>query len=221
MSPIFYMPQYRPCCRILYGKIFLWIVAAFLTCLFHPQDALALPPQRFVIQQPEIAIESGMLYVKLSLNVDNEDGLRDMLKDGAVLDLSVSTTLERKRWWSNEEIVSSEFVATILHDPLTRDFVVLLPGTEGQKQVRDKNLTRLLHSTWRSLSLPVLSLTDLLLQERDAEYSLILNVSLQHAEVPPWLENSLVFWSSKVVPSEKIVLPLQMPGAQYASERDN
>lgn len=162
-----------------------------------------------------------MLYVKLSLNVDNEDGLRDMLKDGAVLDLSVSTTLERKRWWSNEEIVSSEFVATILHDPLTRDFVVLLPGTEGQKQVRDKNLTRLLHSTWRSLSLPVLSLTDLLLQERDAEYSLILNVSLQHAEVPPWLENSLVFWSSKVVPSEKIVLPLQMPGAQYASERDN
>lgn len=162
-----------------------------------------------------------MLSVALSLNVDNEDGLRDMLKDGAVLALSIATTLERKRsWWSNEVIASTEFVSTILHDPLTRDFIVLIPEEQDRKQIRDKNLTRLLHTTWQTLSLPVLSLTDLLLQEQEAEYSLILDISLQHTEVPPWLENNLMFWSSKVVPSEKIVLPFHMPGAQYASENN-
>lgn len=215
------MSQHISACRPFCGKALFWAIAMLLTCLLHTQIVFALPPQRFVIQQPETAIEGGMLYVKLSLNVDNEDGLRDMLKDGAVLELSISTNLERKRWWSNEEIASTEFLATILHDPLTRDFIVLLPDAEGQKQVRDKNLTRLLHATWRSLLLPILSLTDLLLQEQDAEYFLVLNVSLQHAEVPPWLENNLVFWSSKVVPSEKIILPLHMPGAQYASEQNN
>ncbi len=175
-------------------------------------EALALPPQRIVVQNPTARIEDSMLRVLFSLTVDDEDGLRDMLKDGAVLALTVSTELERARsWWSDEKIVAAEFTSVIWHDPLTRNFIITMPESGQDKQYRDKNLTRLLYGTWHGFSLPILSLSKLLQQGKDAQYKITITISLQHTEVPPWLENARVFWSSDVVPQESFTLPFQLP----------
>lgn len=189
------------------------IILALL--LLSPPYIHAAPPQSFIIHYLHTSEKQHWLFANLSVTVDDEDGLRNMLKDGAVLGLGVSIKVERVRsWWGNEEVRAEEMTSTILHDPLTRDFLVNMPGADGIKQYRDKNLTRLLHATWRNLSIPLISLDRLRAENPEGEYRIILDFSLQHKEVPPWLEKSLVFWSSNVVPTERVVLDYSLPDTQ-------
>jgi hypothetical protein len=209
-------PHPTTCCRGSYvpGRVLLGFAAVILCLVCAWQAAFAVPPQKFVINGPETVVAGDALSVSLSVSVDNEDGLRDMLRDGAVLALTIAVELERHRtWWTNETVLSKEFVSTIWHDPLTRDFTINLPGPDGDRQSRDKNLTRLLHATWRLLSVPVISLNKIPPEGPDAEYSILLGISLQHTEIPPWLKQSTVFWSSNVVPSVRFTLPFQPPKA--------
>ncbi len=180
--------------------------------LFFSFPAMALPPQKLLMAPPAFSVNNGELFVNLSLTVDNEDGLRDLLKDGAVLQLGLDVSMNRKRsWWTDVEVAGHEYACVIRHDPLTRDFVISLPTKEGEKTLRDKNLTRLLHATWRKLSLPVVPLQALHAQGSDEEFVISLTISLRHTEVPPWLEKSFIFWSSDVVPQEKRSLPFHLP----------
>jgi hypothetical protein len=209
-------PHSYSCCRgsNVPSRV-LTAIAVFVLCLFCSwQTAVAVPPQKFVIDGPKAVVAGDALSVALAVSVDDEDGLRDMLRDGAVLALTIAVELERRRtWWTNETVFSKEFVSTIWHDPLTRDFVVNLPGPEEDTQSRDKNLTRLLHATWRLLSVPVIALHAIPPEGPDAEYRILLDISLEHTEIPPWLKQSTVFWSSKVVPSVHFSLPFQPPKA--------
>ena len=188
---------------------FLLLCAGLCTC-FTSQAKAA--PQQFVMAPPATRVDGDTLRVDLSLTVDDEDGLRDLLKDGAVLALTVSLEMDRSRsWWTNAAVVSKSYTSNIRHDPLTRDFVLTLPTEGGEKQLRDKNLTRLLHNSWRKLSFPLTSLQVLQEQGQDEEYNIILKVQLQHTEVPPWLEKSIVFWSADIVPEQTRTLIYQTP----------
>ncbi len=183
---------------------------AVLCCLFFLSpvpSARAAAPQQFVIDKAALRTSSNTLFADISLSVDDEDGLRDLLKDGAVLELALAVNVERQRsWWTNKSVSEEVFVSGLRHDPLTRDFVVTVPGIASQHTLRDRNLTRLLHISWRKLSLPLASL-DLLKQgDEDAHYIVTIAFTLQHTEVPPWLEKSLVFWSSSVVPKTERTL---------------
>lgn len=183
-------------------------VLLLLSCL----PAMALPPQKLLLAPPVISTLHGNLLLNLSLTVDSEDGLRDLLKDGAVLRLRVSMAMKRKRaWWTDETLAEREYDSIIRHDPLSRDFEVSFPTPDGEKRARDRNLTRLLHSSWRKLSLPILPLRVLYGQGSGESFDIIFTVTLQHTEVPPWLEKSSLFWSSDVVPQEKRVLPFHLP----------
>lgn len=204
------------CCRGAATSLRAFFSAALaLLALLTASYGHAAPPQSFVIQNVRATVKQHWLFADLSVSVDDEEGLRNMLKDGAVLALGVAISVERVRsWWSNEEIGAGEYVSTIFHDPLTRDFLVELPDAEGPKQNRDKNLTRLLHLTWRQLSIPVISIERLYIDEPESQYLVKLNFSLQHTEVPPWLENSLMFWSSNVVPKQTVTLEYSLPAQQ-------
>lgn len=189
-------------------------LAAFcaLFCFFLASFAFALPPQRLLLEKVTANAGSGVLTLNLSLTVDNEDGLRDMLKDGAVLELLASVVVERERsWWANAEVASRDFSSIIRHDPLSRDFLVTLPADEEPTELRDRNLTRLLHNSWRKLVLYVVPVQRLEEEEIGEEAVVNLTLSLHHTEVPPWLEKSLVFWSSEVVPKEKRTLKVPLP----------
>lgn len=190
------------------------LALAFFILLTLAGQALALAPTRLVASQPAARIENGQLSVFLSVTVDHEEGLRDMLKDGAVLELRLSMALERKRsFWKNAEEARKEYVSIMMHDPLSRDFIVLMPVRENEaeepRELRDRNLTRLLYASWRALILPLADLENLDADE-DASYAIDVDISLRHTDVPPWLEKSVI-WSVDVVPSENISLPWRLP----------
>jgi hypothetical protein len=188
----------------VFASLFLVLL---LTC-----PAFALPPQKLLLDPPVPKAEHGVLTVNLSLTVDSEDGLRDLLKDGAVLELLIDVTVERERFlWSNAEAAAVTFTSVIHHDPLSRDFVVSVPTRDGEKELRDRNLTRLLHASWRRLSLPIASLENLRRNENADEYAITLVIDLRHTDVPPWLEKTLVFWSADVVSQEKRTVHFSAP----------
>jgi hypothetical protein len=188
------------------------VCAGLFLALVLACPAFALPPQKFLLDPPLPGVEDGVLTVRLSLTVDNEDGLRDLLKDGAVLELLIDVNVERERFlWSNAEAAAVTFTSVIRHDPLSRDFVVSVPTHDGDKELRDRNLTRLLYASWRKLFLPIATLEDLRRNEEADEYAITLAISLRHTEVPPWLEKTLVFWSADVVSQEKRTVHFSVP----------
>ena len=196
------IPQLRD---ILCRKFLLCRIAIILCCiLWLFPGAVFAAPQRFILETPVLVAVAGTLYADCSLSVDDEDGLRDLLKDGAVLELRISTEVERRRsWWSNADLGSGVFVSALRHDPLTREFLLTLPGDGRETLHRDRNLTRLLYATWRKLRLPILAEQAFPKGRGPQDYLITLTFELRHTELPPWLEKSPGFWSSDVVPQER------------------
>ncbi len=179
------------------------VVFCLAWCLWGGR-AEAAAPQRFALVPPTLEAAAGTLNAVCSVSVNDEDGLRDMLKDGAVLELRIAFEVDRERsWWKNSEIASGVFVSGLRHDPLTREFVLTLPVDGRATTHKDRNLSRLLQSTWQAIRFPLVS--EAVFREHDAEqtYRISLNFELRHVESPPWLEKSPGFWSSDVVPQER------------------
>ncbi|MDL2315789.1 DUF4390 domain-containing protein [Desulfovibrio sp. OttesenSCG-928-A18] len=195
------------------SELFFALVLACAMFLCFPSlfPAQAAAPSRLLIEPPRLLNQDELLYAQISLTVDDEDGLHDLLKDGAVLELKLTLRLERNRTlWANAEVAQVVYSSILRHDPLTRDFIVTLPGREA-RSLRDRNLTRLLHKSWRSLNLAITALDIVRAQGADNQFTFVLNVTLKHSEVPPWLDNSMGLWSSDVVPSGKLELPYSLP----------
>lgn len=184
------------------------LLLAFAAFLFLPPSfAQAAPPQRFVIENARFAPHEDILYFSCSASVDEESGLHAILKDGAVLELTVTVSLERHRsWWTNSEVAEVSYKSLLRHDPLSRDFIIVYPTDSGEELTRDRNLTRLLSGHWGKLELAVAPLEAMRQLGADRDYILTARFSLRHTEVPPWLQNSVGFWSSEVVPDEKVAL---------------
>lgn len=165
-------------------------------------------PQRFISSITRLSEENNKLYMYLSVDVDDEDGLRDILKDGAVIELDVTITMELVRsWWTNSTINNVSYSFIMQHAPLTREFQINGPIFDNKKNLRDKNLTRLLKNSWHSLRLEVISLDLLDLEGQNRNYEVSVSLNLRHKEVPPWLESHSLFWSSAVVPNQTLTLP--------------
>ncbi len=183
----------------------LWAtILLFCAVLFWVGNARAASPQRFVVDSPRLESVDGTLYAACSVSVNDEDGLRDLLKDGAVLELRISFAVDRKRsWWTNAGMASGVFISGLRHDPLTREFMMTMPGDGRESLYKDRNLSRLLQTTWGKIRFPVAP--ERVFQEHDApqEYLVAFTFELRHTELPPWLEKSPGFWSADVVPQER------------------
>jgi len=181
-----------------------YVFLGLLFALCFAPLAHALPPREIIMDPPAATVENGMVTLRLALTVDNEEGLLELLKNGAVLELAIGAVVARERAvLRNVKAAAVEFSSILRHDPLSRDFVARVPTPDGEKEVRDRNLSRLLQASWSRLALPVIPLTDLLQKEPAASYLVLLTISLRHIEVPPWLEKTSLFWSPEVVPEVK------------------
>lgn len=189
--------------RGLFGRAFL---AGALLALLVPVMALAVPPKYFVITDPRLDTATGDIVVRLGVTCDNVTGLFEMLKDGASVELVIGGRVERVRsLWTNVTITERRLVSVLQHNPLTREFSLYMPG-EAQP-LMDKNLERLLDATWSKLVINFGPLSMLDGEEKGAEYRAVLELALQHAKVPPWLEKNFVFWSRNVLDPETVTLP--------------
>jgi hypothetical protein len=163
---------------------------------------------------PALRTADAFLIAELSIAVDNEAGLRDLLKDGAVIELEIQASVERLRsLLGNAELGRQTRVSLLRHDPLSREFLLTVPGAEDDRELRDRNLTRLLHAGWKKLVFPLVPLKTLRAEGEDEEFAVELRVSLRHADVPPWLQKNFVFWSSEVAPQLHFTLPFAFDAA--------
>jgi hypothetical protein len=178
-----------------------------LLCLILPTpfQARAETPRSFVLNAPVLETDSGDVIIRLGVSVDSLEGLRDMLKDGAIMELAIKARLARTRTFlPNVTLSEVELASPLRHNPLTREYSLTMPGA-GQAIV-DKNLPRLLAATWQKIAFSMGSVS--LFQEADAgsEYRITLTLSLRHTEVPPWLAKAFIFWSWDVVDPETLTI---------------
>jgi hypothetical protein len=181
-----------------------------LCCFLRPCDTLwAAEPQRFTHENPELLLHEGVLRLHFPLSVDNEDRLSDMLRDGARVELRITARISRKRrFWFNAELAEVEFLSSLRHDPLRQEFRLTMPGQD--QPLYDPLLRRLLTASWKNLRLPLLD--GALLQEGQG-YLIELDLALNQAELPPWLESTLIFRDKKVAQSEHLTLDYTVPHA--------
>lgn len=159
-------------------------------------SAQAAPPRQFVLDTFAIETRDDTLVLRLGVGVDAPDGLRDLLKDGAEMELRGTVTLTRRRGVLPDVTLAEKvFACTLRHDTLTSEFELRLLGREVPW--RDKNLARLLEATWKRLVLPLAPIAAL---EKGEPHRVSLTLSLRHTDVPPWLSRTLFFWSWEVVP---------------------
>ncbi len=164
--------------------------------------------QELVVYSAKLENTSAGMFAALSCSVSDEDALRDLLKDGATIELAISFDIEGKRsWWSDAELLHKTFTSKLSHDPLSREFAVTVPGATGPITLRQKNLTRLIHQSWRNLRLPLLSPAEQASLDPEREHTLRITFYMHHVEVPPWLEQSTLFWSPDVAPQVVLVRP--------------
>lgn len=200
------MPGHYLVRRFLPLKALLTIMVTmglFTALLPHPCQAA--PPKRFDIQTFSLSTTEETLSIDLALALDDEDGLYNILKDGAVVELGIDLDIQRKReWWSNADIASFRYTSVIRHDPLTREFYLMMPGSE--QPLKDRNLTRLLANSWQKLKLPLIPLSLIELEGRNQTYIISCSIALNHIETPPWLAQNSVFWSAEIIPPVSISL---------------
>ncbi|MDR1946515.1 MAG: DUF4390 domain-containing protein [Desulfovibrio sp.] len=177
-------------------------------------SAFAVAPRRLIADPPPVLrIDDDVLTTEISIAVDNEADLLGMLKDGAILELGISASVERLRSiLGNAALGRREYISVIRHDPLSREFLMSVPDADKDRELRDRNLTRLLHAGWSKLILPVISLEVLRDEGEDEKYAVNMEITLRHADVPPWLQKNFVFWSSEVAPQLNFTLPFAFGG---------
>lgn len=193
--------------RIFPLETFMVLLALGIFCFSFafPDSGQAAPPKRFDIQTFSLSTTDSTLSINLALALDDEDGLYNILKDGAVVELGIDLDIQRKReWWSNADIASFRYTSVIRHDPLTREFYLLMPNAD--QPLKDRNLTRLLANSWQKLSLPLIPLSLIELEGRNQTYVISCSIALNHIETPPWLAQNSVFWSAEIIPPVNISL---------------
>ncbi|MDR2123845.1 MAG: DUF4390 domain-containing protein [Desulfovibrio sp.] len=190
----------------------------FLLTAFFGVSASAAPAHRLIADPPPALRAAGaFLVAEISIAVDNEAGLRDLLKDGAILELEMESSVERRRsLLGNAELNSQTRVSLLRHDPLSREFLLTRPGPEDDRELRDRNLSRLLYAGWKKLALPLIPLKTLRAEGEDEEFAVRLEITLRHSDVPPWLQKNFVFWSSEVAPQLIFTLPFAFGAGEAA-----
>lgn len=135
------------------------------------------------------------VHVTSGFRLENSAPIKAQLRDGAQMILSCTIRLERLRTLlSNVTLSETTLVFHLRHDPLLREFILF---SDAAETARSKNLNALLTAAWNPLHV-VLPLREP--PETGAPCRITVNVTLQHATVPPWLEQALFFWSWDVVP---------------------
>lgn len=164
------------------------------------------PQSELILRETRLAVSAERVDLAYQLDIRGLAFLRDQLRDGAHIDVTGGIRLFQKNLLRpNSELATLALQWTLRHEPLTRTFLLITPG--GQSR-RAPHLDVLLHEAWRELHATLRPAEAL---EKDEEYLLALELVVRYAEVPPWLERALFFWSWELSPRLTAIFPFTFP----------
>ena len=183
--------------------LFCCVLPLLLLTFLCSSPVHAATPKNFSLGSPALSMSENNISLLVPVGVDSLEGLRDMLRDGAIMELSIRARITRVRsFLPDVSIMEQNFTSLVRYNPLTREFSLTAP--QAEQAIVDKNLNRLLSTTWQKLVLPLGSPDMFQAEPLGSEYLLLLNISLRHTEVPPWLTKAFLFWSWDVVTPEQL-----------------
>lgn len=140
--------------------------------------------------------QDDKLVLRFGVSINDIDGLKQILRDGAVINLTSTADISPKSTIiPRGALVEIQGLSSLQMEPLTREFILTEPDRDMPN--RNKSLKQLLDSTWLTMSLPLCSLSEL---SHGSEYIVQLSIKLEHADMPAWLSKTLFFWSWNVTP---------------------
>ena len=180
-----------PPCRLplpLVLGLFLVLLAGGLCFTARPSSAAETPC--LALSDVAMELEPQLLRLRSSLTLENATPVRKQLQDGAQMGLTCTLSLERVNTFRNSEVASMTHLFMLRHDPLTRDFVM----SSGDDKLQLRYLTPLIEQIWQEtpLELPLPAPLE------PGEYRLILHLTMELTDVPPWMAKTLFFWSWEV-----------------------
>lgn len=182
-------------------KLFRLFVFASLVLMCHASafaEGATLHMTTFSVEK-----QDNDLFISSGIRVQNIEQVRDQLRDGAQMLLKGTVTLHRLRTLLTNQLVGEgDLVLHLRHDPLRRDFLVF----RGKELFKNRNLAQVLSAAWDAAPI-TLKLREPLIP--GDTYRVTMLLTMQHAEVPPWLEKALFFWSWDVVPSLELTQDFQ------------
>ena len=162
--------------RIPYGFSACLILALLLFFLAEAHARSASGEERGSRTSVELKTSDGSLSNGQTPKLDLRTFTIEMLNDGV-------------------QVISGESRSyQVRHDLLSREFILSSPG---HPIVRQKQFDTLLASAFQHLDFLLPLQAPLVSGET---YRVQLKITLEHAEVPPWLEKALFFWSWEVTP---------------------
>ena len=196
-------PTHRRLMRLHIRSIFLCLILTLTAAIGLCTGAQAAAEETRPSAAQQLELDSFVLdtvddklVLRFGVSVSDLEMLKRDLREGSAINLTSTVSLSRRSSFiPRGSLVSIEGLSTLQMDPLTREFILTEPDRKAPN--RNKSLKALLDSTWSRMVLPLCRLNTL---EHDREYVVALDVTLRHADVPPWLSKTLFFWSWDVAP---------------------
>lgn len=178
-------------------KLFCLAMLCCMLTVFSPNlargESAALRIVSFSVEKTD-SKPTDTLLVLSRIQINNIAVVRDQLRDGAHMVLKAVVSLHRLRSVLSNQLLGEKVVELHLrHDPLRRNFIVYFDKNIFQ----NRSLNDALQSAWDEIHFDLVPEIPL---EAAQNYRVTMQLTLQHAEVPPWLEKALFFWSWDVVP---------------------
>lgn len=173
-------------------RLILWGVGLF--CLLWPAPLRAEGGAAFVLNSLSVVFQQGITRLEAAIAVNDPASLQANLRDGAALNLHMDVLVEHPRMVLPDKTVSQQrLLFQIRFDPLTREYLLL---RRAESPLRQRRLAALLEEVLGDAVIPLAPPAMLVPGER---YRVRLTLGIRHADVPPWLEKALFFWSWDVI----------------------
>lgn len=164
---------------------------AALCALAAALGAAPAAAQALSLRAPAIVNVDGVFTARFGVAVEALPVLKGELEDGAKLELTCEVLLrEAYEYWPDRELASAEFVSRLSFEPLTKHFVMTLPGRSAD--LRDTDLAALLRKGWDRIETP-LGPWDML--EHGTDYRLVLETTMRDADAPDGISRYVYFWA--------------------------
>ncbi|WP_462323602.1 DUF4390 domain-containing protein [Desulfoplanes sp.] len=169
-----------------------------VVCMFVVLGGATGWAQTLVLENMVVDNTNGTMTLHYGVHFRDVQKVRAALDEGLRLRFTSQASLFRKRsLWLDEFLAQSDFSCDLRLDPLTQEGVLRI----GEKETRFpvSEFSGILHGELDHLVAPLGPWSAV---EKDNDYVIRLQLTLQRVGIPAWIRVPLFFWSWDLVPEK-------------------